>query len=263
MSPLSIFQIDTNDSGTTCTFYRRDGTADGDPHQNLWCWLGQGTTGSTLTHSPSVSHGREKTRYRFINSHQDTFKSISVWAACLVSPAFLICLKCKRRKKKKKSRQRWRWALQTPQPGEMENSWGSVLPQCRPAPRLLLSGSNQTALGLSKDPVPLFISTVARTPLIGILQLGHGHCLSSAVKSLRLVNVELWSPQMPDWAAPLRYLNASISISSQTRIRLLWIHICCRALCVCWRQCEGTPSKEIQLLFLFMKSKNPKMQIKT
>lgn len=159
---------------------------------------------------------------------------------------------------KKKSRQRWRWALQTPQPEEMENSWGSALPQCRPAPCLLLSGSNQTALGLSKDPVPLFISTVARTPLIGILQLGHGHCLSSAVKSLRLVNVELWSPQMPDWAAPLRYLNASISISSQTRIRLLWIHICCRALCVCQRQSEGTPSKEMQLLFLFMKSKNPK-----
>lgn len=177
-----------------------------------------------------VSNGREKMHCSFINSHQYTFKSVSVWAACLVSTAFSIRLKCKKRGSKK-SRQRWRWALQTPQPEEMENSWGSALPQCRPTPCLLLSGSNQTALGLSKDPVPLFISTVARTPLIGILQLGHGHCLSSAVKSLRLVNVELWSPPMPDWAAPLRYLNASISISSQKRIRLLWINICCHALC--------------------------------
>lgn len=73
---------------------------------------------------------------------------------------------------------------------------------------LLFSGSNQTALGLCKDTVPLFISTVAHTQLIGILQLGHWHCPSSAVKLLRCVNVELWQPQTR--VLPFCYFSCSV-----------------------------------------------------
>lgn len=92
-----------------------------------------------------------------------------------------------------------RWALQTPPPpGEVESN------SYRPAPHLLFSGSNQTALRLNEDPPwqppPLNCCT---HPLIGISQLGHGHCLSSAVESLRPVNVELRSAQTADWAPTL------------------------------------------------------------
>lgn len=155
-----------------------------------------------------------------------------------------------------RERQRWDetrwWALQTPPPGEMESN------SYRRAPHLLFSGSNQTAPRLNEKPSP-----TALTP-----QLLHAHptnwnlttgSRALSLKCRRVIETSECGITVGSggWLGTdaLHYLNASLSISSQTLIWFLWIHTArCALLEAAWRD-SGRGDAAISVLVSYKNKK--------
>lgn len=174
----------------------------------------------------------------FISSYQVTLRGNSLWIACLmISNRFEML-------KDRQAEMRWDGLFRLLHP----ERWRATQSACSSSPVFRQYSDSPRAQW--RPPHSLHpTSTVARTPLIGISQLGHGHCLSSAVESLRLVNVELRSAQTADWAPTL---PAILKPRFQSH-RRHWFGFYGFALpaALCWRrQPEGTVNIQMQLFLL-------------